>query len=44
LKHWEIYLKLDPAGPWANHARGQAKKILDREKLTIIRWETKSGE
>jgi tetratricopeptide (TPR) repeat protein len=36
LKHWEIYLKLDPAGPWANHARGQAKKILDREKLTIV--------
>jgi tetratricopeptide (TPR) repeat protein len=36
LKHWEIYLKLDPAGPWANHARSQAKKILDREKLAIV--------
>ena len=36
LKHWEVYLKLDPAGPWANHARGQAKKILDREKLTVV--------
>jgi tetratricopeptide (TPR) repeat protein len=36
LKHWEIYLKLDPAGPWANHARSQAKKILEREKLTVI--------
>ena len=37
LKHWEIYLKLDPAGPWANHARSQARKILDRERLTIVR-------
>jgi len=36
LRHWEIYLKLDPAGPWANHARDQAKKILDREKLAIV--------
>lgn len=36
LRHWEIYLKLDTAGPWANHARGQAKKILDREKLAIV--------
>jgi tetratricopeptide (TPR) repeat protein len=36
LRHWGIYLKLDPAGPWAKHARGQAKKILDREELTIV--------
>lgn len=36
LKHWEIYLKLDPTGPWANHARAQARKILDREKLSIV--------
>jgi tetratricopeptide (TPR) repeat protein len=36
LRHWEIYLKLDPAGAWATHARGQAKKILDREKLFIV--------
>ncbi len=36
LKHWEIYLKLDPAGAWASHARGQARKILDREKLAIV--------
>ena len=36
LKHWLAYLKLDPIGPWANHARGQIRKILDREKLTIV--------
>jgi tetratricopeptide (TPR) repeat protein len=36
LKHWMAYLKLDPIGPWANHARGQTRKILDREKLTIV--------
>lgn len=36
LKHWEIYLKLDPTGPWANHARAQSRKILDREKLAIV--------
>jgi tetratricopeptide (TPR) repeat protein len=36
LKHWQIYLKLDPAGPWANHARSQAKKILEREKLAVV--------
>lgn len=40
LRHWEIYLKLDPAGPWANHARTQARKILDREKLAIV-WRGK---
>lgn len=36
LRHWMAYVKLDPVGPWANHARGQAKKILDREKLTVV--------
>lgn len=36
LCHWTAYLKLDPIGPWANHARGQARKILEREKLTIV--------
>jgi tetratricopeptide (TPR) repeat protein len=36
LRHWMAYLKLDPIGPWANHARGQTRKILDREKLTIV--------
>jgi len=36
LRHWVAYLKLDPIGPWANHARGQTRKILDREKLAIV--------
>jgi tetratricopeptide (TPR) repeat protein len=36
LRHWKIYLKLDPAGPWASHARDQVKKILEREKLAIV--------
>jgi tetratricopeptide (TPR) repeat protein len=42
LKHWMAYLKLDPIGPWANHARGQARKILDREKLAIV-WRGPRG-
>ena len=41
LKHWMTYLKLDPVGPWASHARGQAKKILEREKLSIVWRRTK---
>jgi tetratricopeptide (TPR) repeat protein len=36
LHHWTAYIKLDPAGPWSNHARVQAHKILEREKLTIV--------
>ena len=36
LRHWTAYLKLDNTGPWANHARTQQRKILDREKLTIV--------
>jgi tetratricopeptide (TPR) repeat protein len=36
LRHWTTYLKLDPVGKWADHARGQLKKILAREKLAIV--------
>jgi tetratricopeptide (TPR) repeat protein len=36
LRHWTAYLKLDPVGKWADHARGQVKKILAREKLVIV--------
>ncbi|HVJ06913.1 MAG TPA: tetratricopeptide repeat protein [Acidisarcina sp.] len=36
LRHWTTYIKLDPIGPWANHARCQARKILERESLTIV--------
>jgi tetratricopeptide (TPR) repeat protein len=36
LRHWSAYIKLDPIGPWATHARSQRSKILDREKLAIV--------
>src|SRR6202041_3152722 len=36
LRHWTNYIKLDPIGPWSNHARIQARKILEREKLAIV--------
>lgn len=36
LRHWTTYIKLDPVGPWSNHARMQARKILEREKLSIV--------
>ncbi len=36
LQHWTTYIKLDPVGPWSNHARLQSRKILDREKLSIV--------
>jgi len=36
LRHWTAYVHLDPSGPWASHARAQAKKILGRERLAIV--------
>jgi tetratricopeptide (TPR) repeat protein len=36
LRHWTMYARLDPTGPWASHARGQAKKILGSERLAIV--------
>ena len=35
LRHWQAYVRLDKGGPWAEHARGQIRKLLDREKLAI---------
>jgi tetratricopeptide (TPR) repeat protein len=35
LRYWLAYLKLDNRGPWAEHARGQIRKHLSQEKLTI---------
>jgi len=35
LRHWHAYLRIDRNGPWAEHARGQIRKILSREKLAI---------
>lgn len=36
LCHWTSYVKFDPVGPWASHARAQARKILAREGLSIV--------
>ena len=35
LRHWRAYVKLDNRGPWADHARGQIRKLLNREGLAI---------
>jgi tetratricopeptide (TPR) repeat protein len=35
LSHWEAYVRLDHGGPWADHARSQIHRLLDREKLSI---------
>jgi tetratricopeptide (TPR) repeat protein len=35
LRHWQAYVKLDKRGPWADHARGQIRRLLHREKLAI---------
>jgi tetratricopeptide (TPR) repeat protein len=35
LRHWQAYIKLDNCGPWAEHARGQIRKLLSHEKLSI---------
>ncbi len=36
LRHWTTYTRLDPTGPWASHARSQARKILGGERLAIV--------
>ncbi len=36
LRHWLAYSRLDPVGPWSAHAKGQARKILKLEKLSIV--------
>jgi len=36
LRHWTSYVRLDATGPWASHARSQAKKILGSERLAIV--------
>jgi tetratricopeptide (TPR) repeat protein len=40
LPHWLAYLKLDNRGPWADHARGQIRKHLGQEQLSIARRAT----
>jgi tetratricopeptide (TPR) repeat protein len=41
LRHWQAYVKLDRSGPWAEHARGQIRRLLDREPLSIA-WRSES--
>ena len=41
LRHWLLYIRLDNRGPWADHARGQIRKLLSREKLAIA-WRANS--
>lgn len=36
LRHWLMYARLDPVGPWASHAKTRARKILGNEKLSIV--------
>ncbi|MBS1820539.1 MAG: tetratricopeptide repeat protein [Acidobacteria bacterium] len=36
LRHWLTYVRLDPVGPWASHAKDQARKIMKSEKLSIV--------
>jgi tetratricopeptide (TPR) repeat protein len=40
LQHWQAYVRLDNDGPWAEHARGRIRKLLERENLTIA-WRAK---
>jgi tetratricopeptide (TPR) repeat protein len=35
LRHWHAYVRLDRTGPWADHARAQIHKLLDRDLLSI---------
>ncbi|MGD0546869.1 MAG: tetratricopeptide repeat protein [Terracidiphilus sp.] len=41
LRHWQAYARLDKGGPWSEHARGQIRKLLSREKLAIA-WRAES--
>ncbi len=36
LRHWQVYARLDSQGPWADHARGQIRKLIEREGLSIV--------
>ncbi|MHB8302528.1 MAG: tetratricopeptide repeat protein [Acidobacteriaceae bacterium] len=36
LPHWMTYTRLDPTGPWSNHARGQARRLIEAEHLQIV--------
>ncbi len=40
LRHWRAYVRIDKHGPWADHARSQIQRLLDREKLSLV-WRAK---
>ena len=40
LRHWHAYVRLDRSGPWADHARGQIRKLLSRETLAVA-WRSR---
>lgn len=37
LIHWRAYVKLDTVGPWALHAKNQIRRILDNDRLKLVR-------
>ena len=41
LRHWQSYIRIDNRGPWADHARGQIRKLISRDKLSIA-WRADS--
>jgi tetratricopeptide (TPR) repeat protein len=41
LRHWQAYVRLDRSGPWADHARSQIRRLLERERLSIA-WRADS--
>lgn len=36
LPHWMTYTRLDPTGPWSNHARSQAHRLIEADHLQIV--------
>ena len=41
LRHWQSYIRIDNRGPWSDHARGQIRKLISRDKLSIA-WRADS--
>lgn len=36
LQHWQAYVRLDTAGPWAIHAKHQIQHILQSDNLKLV--------
>ncbi len=41
LPHWQSYVKLDTASPWAVHARNQIQRILQGDGLKLVHGKAK---